>query len=244
MAESSDTRFLNICSRHLDFWKADPKWNHSSPRLSIAALEAKLAGGYPLAEDVWAKVAPFEMKVNVLQAAFDKLAPRVRASRRYLKSSGATEAEIADANTVINKILGQRSTPRPRLNPNNSAAEAERTNSVSHQSYDSRLGNAGVLRETYANISAYAPNEEEISLEGFDALIAECRTALNDVSTASVPLLGAWNVRDAELYNDADSILETFRDAKEYYKSLHPPGTPEYKAITAKDMALENNSRK
>ncbi|MET0752773.1 MAG: hypothetical protein ABWZ66_05350 [Pyrinomonadaceae bacterium] len=244
MAESSDTRFLNVCRRHLDIFKADTKWNHSNPSLKITALEAKLAGGRPIAEDVWAKVAPLEMKINERQAAFEKIAPRVRASRRYLKSSGATKAEIADANTVINKILGQRSMPKSKLNPNNSAAETEKTHSVSHQSYDSKLGNTGVLRETYANISAFKPNEDDIKLTGFDALIDECRDSVNAVSAAFVPALDAWNLRDAELYNDDGSILEVFRAAKEYYKSLYPPGTPQYKAITAKDMTLQNNSRK
>jgi hypothetical protein len=60
MAESSDNGFLNVCRRHLDVFKADPKWNHSNPNLKIPALEAKLAGGYPIAQNVWAKVAPYQ----------------------------------------------------------------------------------------------------------------------------------------------------------------------------------------
>ena len=82
----------------------------------------------------------------------------MRASRRYLKSSGATELEIADANTIINKILGERSSPKAKVDPNRPAAAAESSNSVSHLSYDSRLGNLSALREFYANVSAYKPN--------------------------------------------------------------------------------------
>jgi hypothetical protein len=244
MAESSDTRFLNVCRRHLDIFKADPRWNPSNERLEIEKLELKLAGGYPTAQNVWATVAPMEIKIDAKQAAFDKINPRVRSSRRYLKSCGASQAEIDDANTIINKILGQRSIPKPKINPNAPAAEIEKSNSVSHLSYDSKLGSVGALREMYANISAFVPNEDPIKLTGFDALIDECQTATEDLSAAFVPAFDAWNTRDAELYNNPDSILEDFRDAKEYYKSLYEPGTPQYDAITATDMMLQNNSRK
>ena len=81
-------------------------------------------------------------------------------------------------------------------------------------------------------------------MTGLDALIAECQASNNTVSAGFVPLLAAWNLRDAKLFDDADSILETFRDAKEYYKSLYAPDTPQYRAVTARDLALNRRSRR
>jgi len=45
MAETSDMKFLNICNRHLDIFKAEPDRNPSNPALMLAALEVKLDAG-------------------------------------------------------------------------------------------------------------------------------------------------------------------------------------------------------
>jgi hypothetical protein len=167
----------------------------------------------------------------------------VRSSRRYLKSSGATKEELADANTIINKLLTSGGTKTVALDPNKPAAKLETGNSTSHRGYDARYGNLIALREFYANVTVYKPNEIEIKLDAFDALIAECQAANEAVSEAFAEALAAWNERDAKLYNDPDSILATFRLAKDYYKSLYTPKDPQYKAISAKSMTLDNNSR-
>ncbi len=243
MAETSDTKFLNTCLRHLDRFKAEPRWNPSNKRLEITALQTQLDGGYPIAKDVFSKVAPYKIKINDQQAAFARIDPMVRASRRYFKSTGAPEAEIADANTIINKLLDTGKKKILPLDPNLPAATIEQKNSTSHRSNDSRLGNLIALREFYASTSAFAPNESDIKLTAFDTLIAECQTAIAEVSQSFNEALGAWNERDAKLYDNADSILADFRDAKEYYKSLYNPKDPEYKAIQTRDMKLFSNSR-
>ena len=76
-----------------------------------------------------------------------------------------------------------------------------------------------------------------------DALITECDDANVAVSTDFVPLYEAWNERDEKLYTDRDSLIADFRLAREYYKSLYNPKDPQYKAITAKNMRLRDNSR-
>ncbi len=243
MSETSDMKFLNTCQRLLDVFSGEPKWNPSNAALETGSLKPQLATGLPIAQDVWAKNAAQEIKINDRQASYDKIDPRVRATRRYLKSCGATAAEVADANTIMKKILGERSKSKVKVNPNKSAAEAEKTISTSHQSYDSRLGNLKALREMLANITAYQPNENDIKLTAYTALADECQTKNNAISQGNVVLLAALNLRDAKLYDDPDSILETFRDGKEYYKSLFVPSSPQFKAITAKDMALDSNSR-
>ncbi len=243
MAETSDTKFLNTCRRHLDIFKADVKWNPSNSLLEITKLEAQLAAAYPIANDVPARLAPQKIRINDRQASYAKINPLVRASRRYLKSSGATEAEIADANSQINKILGQRAAPKPKVNPDAPAQEAAQINSVSHQSYDSRLGNFIGYRELTNSISAYQPNEDEVKISTMDALVTECTSANNAVSAGFVPLFDSWNLRDAKLYTDAASVFEVFSDAKEYYKSLYAPGSPQYRAVTAPDMALKRRGR-
>jgi|GEM_PF-3337063 len=244
MSETSDTRFLNTCRRLLDIFTGEPRWNPSNAVLDLAKLEVKLSDAYPVAQDVFAKVAPQVIKINQRQETYAKVAPLVRSSRRYLKSSGATALEVADANTIINKILGARSTPKPKIDPNQPAGAIENSSSVSHLSFDSRLGNFMDLREFYANVTAYKPNEADLKLTGLDTLAAELQAANNAVSAGFVPLLAAWNLRDAKLYDDADSVLETFRDAKEYYKSLYASSSPQFKAVTAKSMTLDSNSRR
>ena len=104
MAETSDVKFLNTCRRLLDIFLGEPRWNPSNSLLGLSKLEVKLSDAYPVAQDVFAKVAPQVMKINDRQTVYAKVAPLVRSSRRYLKSSGATALEAADANTIINEI--------------------------------------------------------------------------------------------------------------------------------------------
>ena len=86
MAETSDIKFLNTCRRLLDIFAGEPRWAPSNTELELGKLEAKLADGYPIAQDVWAKAAPQVIKINQRQATYAKIAPLVRASRRYLES--------------------------------------------------------------------------------------------------------------------------------------------------------------
>jgi len=243
MAESSDSRFLNICRRHLDIFKADPKWNPSNILLTLTQLEAQLDEGYTVALDVPAKLAPQKILINKRQETYDKIKPFVRSSRRYLKSSGATEAEIADAASYINNLLGQRSAPKPKDNPDVPAGDAIKTHSVSQMSYDSQYGNLVGYRAFLGNISAYKPNEDLIKLTTLDELIQDCDDSNAAISAGFVPLSDAWNLRDAKLYTNADSIYEVFRDAKDYYKSLYEPNSPQYRTITVRDMTIKPRGR-
>ena len=185
MAETSDTKFLNTCRRLLDIFAGEARWKPSNAALETVNLETKLASGFPIALDVMAKLAPQVIKINDRQETYAKVAPMVRSSRRYLKSSGASSKEIDDANTIINKILGVRSTPKPKVDPNQPAAAVENSNSVSRQSYDSRLGNLLALREYYANVTDYKPNENTISIGGLDALTTEMQAGNDAVSAGS-----------------------------------------------------------
>lgn len=234
--ETSDTRFLNTCRRLLDIFIADARYNPSNALLETANLNTRLTAGYPIAEDVPAKLAPQKIKINARQEAYEPIDDMVRRSRRYLKSSGATSREVDDAQTVIRKILGNRKGARVVDDPSTPADEAAAQNSVSHASYDAIQGNLNALRDLYANISSYIPNEDGIKLTDFDAVIDACRAANNEVSAGFPPVLQALSLRDAKLYDDDDSILELFRDAKEYYKSLYDPQDAEYRAVTAIDL--------
>lgn len=83
---------------------------------------------------------------------------------------GRNRSRNRRANTIINSLLGQRAEPKPKINPDQPAGVVEKSNSVSHLSYDSQLGNLIALRMFYANVPAYKPNETDIKLvEGFDA---------------------------------------------------------------------------
>ena len=58
MAETSDVKFLNTCRRLLDIFLGEPRWNPSNSLLDLAKLDLKLSDAYPVAQDVFAKVAP------------------------------------------------------------------------------------------------------------------------------------------------------------------------------------------
>lgn len=244
MANSADMNFLNVCRRHLDIFTAEARWNPSNTRLVLTALDTKLEGGYPFAQDVLDKFAANQIVVNHRQAAYAKIEPFARSARRYLRSCGATEAEIEDGNRYINALLGQvKKKPKAIANVDGTAAQAAETHAKAQLSYDALYANLLAFRAFVANVTAWKPNEENLKLTAIDALIAECGGGNNSVSAGFVPLSTAWNTRDEKLYTDENSVLEDFRLAKEYYKSLYDPKDPQYRTVTTRDMTLRNNSR-
>jgi hypothetical protein len=244
MANSADMNFLNVCRRHLDIFTAEARWNPSNTRLALTGLGVKLDGGYPIAEDVLEQFAANQIVVNHRQDSYAKIEAFARSARRYLRSCGATDAEIADGNRYINALLGQvKKKPKAIANTEGVVAEATETHAKAQLSYDAMYANLVAFRAFVSNVTAWKPNEEHLSLTAIDALIAECSGGNNAVSAGFVPLSTAWNTRDEKLYRDEDSVIATFRLAKEYYKSLYDPKDPQYKTITAKDMRLQDNSR-
>lgn len=244
MANTADFTFLNVCRRHLDIFLAEPRWNPSNLRLVLATLEAKLESGYPIAQDVIDEFTANQIVVNNRQDSFAKIEPFARSARRYLRSCGATEAEIEDGNRYINALLGQvKKKPKVTTNTEGNAAEVTETHAKAQLSYDAQYANLLAFRAFVANVSAWKPNEDNLKLTAIDALIAECGDGNDAVSAGFVPLSTALNTRDEKLYLDEDSVIADFRLAKEYYKSLYDPKDPQYRAITAKDMTLRDNSR-
>ena len=244
MSTTSDMEFLETCRQHFDIFKNEERWNHYNPRLSIARLEAKLNSGFPVANKISERFAPYQIVVNDRQDVYAKIDPWAKSARRYLRSCGATKNEIEDGNAIINALLGQKTNVRPPQNTNATAANASQSNERAQLSYAAKYANLQAARAFFGNVSAFQPNEDPLILTNVDAFIAECRTANEAVSEHFAPLNEAWNERDEILYTNEDSILADFRLAKEYYKSLYQPKDPQYRAITAKDMTLKDNRRR
>ncbi|MCD9187303.1 MAG: hypothetical protein LUM44_12785 [Pyrinomonadaceae bacterium] len=243
MSTTLDMEFLETCRRHFDIFKNEARWNHSNPRLSIARLEAKFNSGFPIANKISEELAPYQIEVNQRQELYARIDTWARSARRYLKSSGATQREIDDANVIFNALLGQKTKAKPPQNTEGSAGNAAASHEKLQLSYAAKLANLQAARAFLANVTAFTPNEEHLKLTALDAFIAECTAANEAVSAKFVPLNDAWNERDEVLYTNEDSILNDFRLAKEYYKSLYNAKDPQYKAITAKNMKLTDNSR-
>lgn len=243
MSTTSDMEFLETCRRHFDIFEAEERWNHSNPRLSIEKLELKLNSGFPIANKVSEELAPYQVEVNQRQDLYARIDTWTRSARRYLKSSGATEREIEDANVIFNALLGQKTKAKPPKDTGGSAGNAAESHEKLQLSYAAKLANLQAARALLANITAFTPNEDHLKLTAFDTFIAECLAANEAVSAKFVPLNEAWNECDEILYTNEDSILNDYRLAKEYYKSLYKAKDPQYKAITAKNMRLRDNSR-
>lgn len=241
MAETLDTKFLNDCQILLNIFKVDPKYNSSNPRLKISALEAHLATGMPITREIPVRLAPQKLLINARQEINEEILNFAKRSRRYLKSSGASEADIDDGQSYLKPILGG-SRPKPATeNTDMKADKAIETYARILRSNAAILAALIAYREFINNLAVYNPNEAETKVSTADALIEQAQETTEAINAGFAALSKAWNDRDEKLYTDEFSILNDFRAAKEYYKSLYDAKDPEYRSVTA--VQLKDNSR-
>lgn len=240
MAETTDMKNMNNYKQLTNIVKVDAAWKPSNPVLEIAAMEAQQADCLDAVNAITPVLAPQKININNRQEIFESFEPMVRRSRNILKSSGASEAEIADAETWARKILGTRAKPVPVDNPDTPANEATTSHSASQLSYDSLLGNMTGYRDMLANVTKYTPNEADVKITAFDAKIADAGAATAAVLAGNVPVINARQTRDGKLYTNENCAYEVFRMAKEYYKGLHGASSPQYKAISGLSFTKPN----
>lgn len=232
MAESTDMKFMEEFRTAINVAENDPKWDSNNPLLNVVKLKAQYDAALAAVEDIPVKFHPHQININDRQDEYAKVKPLVRKSRGILRSSGATPNEIADGETLINSILGQRAAPRVKDNPATPENEAANQHSVSQLSYASQLGNVRSYGVYVGNVAKYVPNETDVTASAFGTFADSLEARNEAVNESFMPYKDALRLRDKLLYDNTDSIYEVAKLMKQYYKAIYDGNPAQYKLIT------------
>lgn len=133
-------------------------------------------------------------------------------------SSSATDAAIADAKGLADKIRGRG------LNPLKDEAGKVDPKRVSNAqlSYTQRLDAFKRLVELLGTDANYAPTDRELTLVGLRATIATLVAANETAGSIMANVTNARNERDSLLYAEGTGMLDRVARVKLYCKSIKP----------------------
>jgi hypothetical protein len=231
--ETGDMKVIGNFSRLIDLQKTDSMFDSNNPLLKITALEQQLIEGNASVEAITDNMAPNKVAITTRQGEYVQAVATVRGSRNILKSSGASNEVLEDADSFTRKVFGlKKSKKGPEVTAVTSAAEAVKTHSASQQSYDAILGNIRNYNAIVKTVGLYNPNEAKYKVSGLESLADSLEADNNLVSTTFASLDAARRLRDELLYTNEDSICKTAQMVKNYVKAIHGANSPQYKAIS------------
>lgn len=231
--ETGDMKILGNFRRLIDFAMADAQYAPGNNDLKITMLEDYLTAARGAVEDIGVKLAPSKVAINARQATYTEAVALLRSSRNMLKSSGASAATIADANTFARKVTGVRKSKKKEDDPNTPENEAAQNHSASQLSHEAILGNFRSYTEIVKNDPLYAPTEARFSTAALEAKADEMEARNNAVSAAFPPLGNARALRDELLYTGEKCLCNLAQMVKAYVLGIHGASSPVYKAVNA-----------
>jgi hypothetical protein len=210
-------------------------YNPSKASLKLGALNTLKANAQAALQTVKTAKTNYDNATNAREVAFKQLKPLATKIISALAATEATEQTLADAKTANNKIQGRRATKTKETTTNTSSGNATTTKTIStsQQSFDNLVDHFAQLITTLSAEPSYTPNENELSLAGLNAYLADLRAKNTAVVNANATFSNARINRNTILYDASTGLLEVAKDVKLYIKSLYGTASPQYKQVSA-----------
>ena len=198
----------------------------SKASIQLSNLQKLWINAKDAAKKLSDSASPYSTAVDAQEAVFkpfNKLLTRVI---KALRASVDDEAEAETAESFRQKIAGERP-KKPKVGDE----PGSETHSTSQRSYDNQVKNFNQLISTLKSISAYAPNEPELTIASLEALAADMDKKVTAVDTIQAPMINARIARNKVLYTPKTGIVELVDDVKSYIGSVYGATSPELKFI-------------
>jgi hypothetical protein len=223
--EAGDMKLMGNFRELIDWVAADPDYKPSNDAIKVAALETQYAAGLSAVKDVPIKQGPHKDAANALREAFDPLSAKARRIRNVAKASGASDDTLANMETPLRKVVGERKSEKIKDDPKTPEDESKKQHSASQMSDENRIGNFRAILALLPNVRGYKPNEEELTLPALNAYADELEAKKNATNTTFVPLSQARAKRDQLLYENEDCIVNIALLVKAYVKGALGAGS-------------------
>ena len=211
------------------------KYQPSNPALSITNLESIATEAQQAIKEINNLSPQYTIPAANRELAFKPMSKLCTRVINSLKVSGANEGVVDGAVSINRKIQGERATAK--ITEEEKLALKEQGKEVveissSQLSYDNRLNNFDKLIKYLANVTEYAPNEDDLKVASLKDVFTSLEEKNNAAKEIGEPLTNARIARNKILYTPKTGLVDTALDVKKYILSVFGTGTPEYKQVS------------
>lgn len=210
-------------------------YNPSNKAITIEALNAQ-AARVNSQVDASNEAATFHQKAtNNRDTDFSLLNERVTQINNSVAACGASKRTIKSVHSMVNKIRGQRTSPKMTDAEKAALPEGEKApkqKSSSHLGFPNRVSNLGKLISILENEPCYTPNEEVLKVSTLKAFYTTLKDHNDLVANTLVSANKARKDRNAEFSNQGSGMLNLAAITKKYIKSVYNAKSPEYKSVS------------
>ena len=178
-----------------------------------------------LQEDANTQTGIYQPIVNARQDENKVVKPLVRRVRIAAKTCGAKPNWVADVNTIVTKILGERAS---KATP---TAKDPAGTSASQQSFDNTANNFQKMVKLLAAQPLYAPNENDLKVSSLNAKYTALDTVNKAVKKGTVPYNKAIIKRNKALYTPTTGLVDVGQGSKDYVRQVFGFSSPEFKLV-------------
>jgi len=225
------SRLVDVCTGY------GGRFNPGHSTLQLKAMRALLKEAQSSLHMVKQTKTDYNNVTNEREILFEEIRKRVTPIVRMLKSTGATEQTMTDANQYARLILG-RVKSRPPVpsaesdDPQDSTGSPTRQRQFTQQSYVSIAEHFGWLVQTVERQPAYQPNEPELQVGSLRALYEQALASIDKVAKAYVAWANARIKRNKVLYTADEALYGNVRAVKAYVSAVFGAQSEEYKEIS------------
>lgn len=216
------------------------KYNPAQRKLLIENMSALLSSARSVLKETGAAKTGYENATNAREVAYsdiDKLGMRILSE---LKSGEALSQTIADANSMVRKLRGYRTTDRSPVTAgsnsgataNDTATKPARKRVANGRDYGSIAQHFEKLLQTVSAEPTYQPNTPDLQVDALTARLQELHSQNTGVVQAYSLLSEARKKRNAVLYSGSQSLYSTAIAVKQQVKAIFGRNSEAYKEVS------------
>ncbi len=204
-------------------------YNPPVDNLKIANLQTLYTDASTKLNEVEDKRNANKNAITLRQSAFENLKPTATKIINHLAILGLPQGTIDQAKS-LNRLIqgGQKKETAPIVE----GKEPAKTVSTSRQSYTQQAENFGILLQLLGTISAYNPNEDDLTFANLNTYKESLMSATQSVDQTEAELNNKLIERDQILYADGTGLYTIAQNVKKYVKSIYGATSPEYTNVS------------
>ncbi|MBL7765854.1 MAG: hypothetical protein JNJ58_07170 [Chitinophagaceae bacterium] len=203
-------------------------YNPSNADLSIANMTAKWDIAKAQHEAAREALQQSKEPINKREILYEGLSKLVTRVVGHLDSLKVSQAIRKDARGLADRIRGNKVRGKTLAN----GEENPNYVSNSHMSFVMRAESFRDLISLVSTVTAYAPNETDLSIASMSALSHEMDVKNEEIGVILAPVAMARIARNKELYAPETGLLDVAYASKDYVKGVFGSRSPEHKLVS------------